>query len=70
MPEFQEKYARTDITRIFYHVNRALNGRLTLEEIKRWDFVDMMTVVEEEDINKVQRFFSYEHFYVIYGAGA
>ncbi|VFQ62885.1 unnamed protein product [Cuscuta campestris] len=66
-PEFQERYAETVIYRIFYYVNRSGNGCLTLRELKRSDLVSaMLHADEEEDINKVLRFFSYEHFYVIY----
>eukprot|EP00941_MAST-03F_sp_MAST-3F-sp1_P002074 g2074.t1 len=66
-PEFQEKYARTVITRIFYICNRAQNGRLTLQELERSNLISMMMLVDEEDdINKVEQYFSYEHFYVIY----
>ncbi|XP_076946960.1 putative serine/threonine protein phosphatase 2A regulatory subunit B''delta [Bidens hawaiensis] len=66
-PEFQERYAETVIYRIFYYVNRAGNGRLTLRELKRGKLIAaMMNADEEEDINKVLRYFSYEHFYVIY----
>ncbi|KAK2402049.1 putative serine/threonine protein phosphatase 2A regulatory subunit B''delta [Trifolium repens] len=66
-PEFQERYAETVIHRIFYYVNRSGNGRLTLRELKRGNLIDaMLHVDEEEDINKVLRYFSYEHFYVIY----
>ncbi|CAJ2628141.1 unnamed protein product [Trifolium pratense] len=66
-PEFQERYAETVIHRIFYYMNRSGNGRLTLRELKRGNLIDaMLHVDEEEDINKVLRYFSYEHFYVIY----
>ncbi|KAJ9540211.1 hypothetical protein OSB04_026717 [Centaurea solstitialis] len=66
-PEFQERYAETVIYRIFYYVNRAGNGRLTLRELKRGNLIAaMLHADEEEDINKVLRYFSYEHFYVIY----
>ncbi|KAL8224290.1 hypothetical protein R6Q57_019765 [Mikania cordata] len=66
-PEFQERYAETVIYRIFYYMNRAGNGRLTLRELKRGNLIAaMMHADEEEDINKVLRYFSYEHFYVIY----
>ncbi|XP_044492561.1 serine/threonine protein phosphatase 2A regulatory subunit B''alpha-like [Mangifera indica] len=66
-PEFQERYAETVIYRIFYHINRSENGRLTLGELKRGNLIAAMQHVdEEEDINKVLRYFSYEHFYVIY----
>ncbi|XP_039122387.1 serine/threonine protein phosphatase 2A regulatory subunit B''beta-like [Dioscorea cayenensis subsp. rotundata] len=66
-PEFQERYAETVIYRIFYYVNRSANGRLTLRELKRGNLISaMLHADEEEDINKVLRYFSYEHFYVIY----
>ncbi|XP_019151127.1 PREDICTED: serine/threonine protein phosphatase 2A regulatory subunit B''beta-like isoform X2 [Ipomoea nil] len=66
-PEFQERYAETVIYRIFYYVNRSGNARLTLRELKRSDLISaMLHADEEEDINKVLRYFSYEHFYVIY----
>ncbi|KAF3452358.1 hypothetical protein FNV43_RR02791 [Rhamnella rubrinervis] len=66
-PEFQERYAETVIYRIYYYVNRAGNGHLTLRELKRGNLIDAMQHAdEEEDINKVLRYFSYEHFYVIY----
>ncbi|CAN4090147.1 unnamed protein product [Withania somnifera] len=66
-PEFQERYAETVIYRIFYYVNRSGNGRLTLRELRRSDLIAAMQHADEEDdINKVLRYFSYEHFYVIY----
>ncbi|KAK4282943.1 hypothetical protein QN277_014256 [Acacia crassicarpa] len=66
-PEFQERYAETVIYRIYYYTNRSGNGHLTLRELKRSNIIDAMQHAdEEEDINKVLRYFSYEHFYVIY----
>ncbi|KAI9087462.1 hypothetical protein K1719_030602 [Acacia pycnantha] len=66
-PEFQERYAETVIYRIFYYMNRSGNGRLTLRELKRGNLIAaMLHADEEEDINKILRYFSYEHFYVIY----
>ncbi|KAG6402178.1 hypothetical protein SASPL_139053 [Salvia splendens] len=66
-PEFQERYAETVIYRIFYYVNRAGNSRLTLKELRRSNLIAAMQHADdEEDINKVLRYFSYEHFYVIY----
>ncbi|XP_077252857.1 serine/threonine protein phosphatase 2A regulatory subunit B''beta-like [Tasmannia lanceolata] len=66
-PEFQERYAETVIYRIFYYVNRSGNGHLTLRELKRGNLIAAMEHADdEEDINKVLRYFSYEHFYVIY----
>ncbi|GJN20857.1 hypothetical protein PR202_gb08286 [Eleusine coracana subsp. coracana] len=66
-PEFQERYAETVIYRIFYSINRSGNGHLTLRELKHGNLVSALQQLdEEEDINKVLRYFSYEHFYVIY----
>ncbi|CAN0904720.1 Serine/threonine protein phosphatase 2A regulatory subunit B''beta [Linum grandiflorum] len=59
--------AETVIYRIFHYVNRSGTGRLTLKELKRSNLIAAMHQVDdEEDINKVLRYFSYEHFYVIY----
>ncbi|XP_040957319.1 serine/threonine protein phosphatase 2A regulatory subunit B''beta isoform X2 [Gossypium hirsutum] len=66
-PEFQERYAETVVYRIFYYINRSGTGHLTLRELKCGNLISAMQHVdEEEDINKVLRYFSYEHFYVIY----
>ncbi|KAJ4844045.1 hypothetical protein Tsubulata_013450 [Turnera subulata] len=66
-PEFQERYAETVVYRIFYYINRSGTGHLTLRELKRGNLIAAMQHVDEEDdINKVLRYFSYEHFYVIY----
>ena len=66
-PEFQERYLETVIYRIFYSLNRGGSGRLTLRELRRGDLLEALCQLdEEEDINKALRYFSYEHFYVIY----
>ncbi|KAL4422182.1 hypothetical protein ABPG77_006423 [Micractinium sp. CCAP 211/92] len=66
-PEFQERYAETVIHRIFYHNNRLGDGRIAWREFRRGDILaSLREVDEQEDINKVLRHFSYEHFYVIY----
>ncbi|GKY96340.1 hypothetical protein MPSEU_000593700 [Mayamaea pseudoterrestris] len=65
--EFQEKYAVTVITRIFYSVNTCHSGRMTCRQVRRSDLLQAFYQVdEEEDINKVTRYLSYEHFYVLY----
>ena len=52
--EFQEKYAKTVIIRFFYVIDRALNGRISLQELKRSNFLDILKYLEQEDdINKV-----------------
>ncbi|KAE9463815.1 hypothetical protein C3L33_04258, partial [Rhododendron williamsianum] len=66
-PSFQERYAETVVCRIFFYVNRSGNGQLTLRELKRGNLIAAMQHADEEkDINKILRYFSYEHFYVIY----
>lgn len=65
--EFQEKYAISIITRIFYYTNTSHSGRITSRQLRRSDLLEAFQVVdEEEDINKIPRYFSYEHFYVLY----
>ena len=65
--EFQDRYVETVIYRIFYACNTTWNGRMTLRELKKSDLLEQMLLVEdEEDINRVLSYFSYEHFYVIY----
>ncbi|OCT81168.1 protein phosphatase 2 regulatory subunit B, alpha L homeolog isoform X1 [Xenopus laevis] len=66
-PEFHSRYITTVIQRIFYTVNRSWSGRITLIEMKRSNFLQTLALLEEEDdINQVTDYFSYEHFYVIY----
>lgn len=65
--EFQEHYAHTVVFRILYTLDRTEKGVLTLPDVKRGNLAQaMMQLDREEDINKVLRFFSYEHFYVMY----
>ena len=66
-PEFQDRYAETVIYRLFHGANPLGNGRLTRRELRRSDIVEALAEAEaREDINQVLRYFSYEHFYVIY----
>ncbi|WIA36470.1 hypothetical protein OEZ86_007771 [Tetradesmus obliquus] len=66
-PEFQARYAETVIYRIFYTINRSGSGRMSYRELRRSDLLDALFALErEEDINRVPRYFSYEHFYVVY----
>ena len=71
-PEFQDRYRTshagdTVIERIFYGVDLNDDWRITLREFRRSNFVQVLQQVEqEEDINKVRDYFSYEHFYVLY----
>eukprot|EP00210_Caulerpa_lentillifera_P009350 g8914.t1 len=66
-PEFQERYIETVSYRIMYSVNQSGTGKISLREVKRSDLIDALFELEvETEINRVLRYFSYEHFYVIY----
>ncbi|XP_062872285.1 serine/threonine-protein phosphatase 2A regulatory subunit B'' subunit alpha isoform X2 [Trichomycterus rosablanca] len=66
-PEFHSRYITTVIQRIFYTVNRSWTGRINMTEIRRSNFLQTLALLEEEDdINQITDYFSYEHFYVIY----
>ena len=55
------------IARIFYEVNRSWSGKITVSELRRSKFLATLRLLQDEDdINQVTDFFSYEHFYVIY----
>ncbi|KAL9896046.1 uncharacterized protein ACN2A1_006564 isoform 1-T11 [Glossina fuscipes fuscipes] len=65
--EFHSRYVHTVIARIFYSVNRSWSGKISIAELKKSDLLEIITLLEEEDdINQIMAFFSYEHFYVIY----
>ncbi|EEB12260.1 conserved hypothetical protein [Pediculus humanus corporis] len=65
--EFHSRYIHTVIARIFYCVNRSWSGRITLPELRRSNLLQIISLLEEEeDINQITQYFSYEHFYVIY----
>jgi len=66
-PEFQDRYAETVVHRIFYALNGSGSGQMSLRDMKRGDLIAALHEVEgEEDVNRCTRYFSYEHFYVIY----
>jgi len=65
--EFHSRYVHTVIARIFYEVNRSWSGKITVSELRRSKFLTILKLLQDEDdINQVTDFFSYEHFYVIY----
>jgi serine/threonine-protein phosphatase 2A regulatory subunit B'' len=60
-------YAETVIYRIFYAMDRSGLGRLTLADLRRGGLLAALAALDEEDdVNRVLQYFSYEHFYVIY----
>ncbi|OQV21150.1 Serine/threonine-protein phosphatase 2A regulatory subunit B'' subunit alpha [Hypsibius exemplaris] len=66
-PEFHARYINTVIARMFFCINRSWTGRITIEELRRSNFLQVLATLEhEDDINVITDFFSYEHFYVIY----
>ncbi|XP_067083657.1 serine/threonine-protein phosphatase 2A regulatory subunit B'' subunit beta isoform X1 [Osmerus mordax] len=65
--DFHSRYITTVVQRIFYNVNRSWSGRITCSELRRSSFPQNVALLEqEEDVNQLTEFFSYEHFYVIY----
>ncbi|XP_049584129.1 serine/threonine-protein phosphatase 2A regulatory subunit B'' subunit beta isoform X3 [Syngnathus scovelli] len=65
--DFHSRYITTVIQRIFYTVNRSWNGKITRHELRKSNFLQNVALLEqEEDVNQLTEFFSYEHFYVIY----
>jgi serine/threonine-protein phosphatase 2A regulatory subunit B'' len=66
-PEFQEKYARTVIARIFYDLDWVGKRKIDSRTIRRSNLVASFHAVDlEDDINAIIQYFSYEHFYVLY----
>ncbi|XP_023193145.1 serine/threonine-protein phosphatase 2A regulatory subunit B'' subunit beta isoform X1 [Xiphophorus maculatus] len=66
-PDFHSRYITTVIQRIFYNVNRSWTGKITFSELKKSNFLQNVALLEqEEDVNQLTEYFSYEHFYVIY----
>ncbi|XP_069010406.1 serine/threonine-protein phosphatase 2A regulatory subunit B'' subunit beta isoform X1 [Embiotoca jacksoni] len=66
-PDFHSRYITTVIQRIFYNVNRSWTGKTTCSELRKSNFLQNVALLEqEEDVNQLTEFFSYEHFYVIY----
>ena len=53
--------------RIFFDLDTNDDGKITYRDFKKSGLFEIFeTVSEEEDINKVRQYFSYEHFYVLY----
>eukprot|EP00039_Didymoeca_costata_P013151 m.195737 g.195737 ORF g.195737 m.195737 type:complete len:536 (+) comp15692_c0_seq13:469-2076(+) len=66
-PEFGPHYVKTVIYRIFYVLDRKRIDSISAADIRKSCFVKELEALDfEKDINKMQSFFSYHHFYVIY----
>lgn len=67
--EFQDRYADTVISRIFFTYDRKDTGRIYLSDLRRYKPSVVETwrqLAENDDMKLVRDYFSYEHFYVIY----
>ncbi|CAI4226997.1 unnamed protein product [Auanema sp. JU1783] len=65
--EFHDKFCDVVISRIFWNVHRPWAHSLTAQDIRKSDLLEKIRDLQtDEDINKNFRYFSYEHFYVIY----
>ncbi|XP_033868282.2 serine/threonine-protein phosphatase 2A regulatory subunit B'' subunit beta-like isoform X1 [Acipenser ruthenus] len=65
--DFHSRYITTVIQRIFYNVNRSWTGKITCSDLRKSSFLQNVALLEEEeDVNQLTEYFSYEHFYVIY----
>lgn len=66
-PDFHLRYIQTVIARIYYNINRSWTGKINVNELRRSNLLAVLLVLsQEEDINQITDYFSYEHFYVIY----
>lgn len=67
--EFQDRYADTVISRIFFVYDLKDTGRIYLTSLRRYQPSVIETwkqLADNDDIKMVRDYFSYEHFYVIY----
>lgn len=67
--EFQERYADTVLSRIFFVYDRKDGGRIYLSDLRRYKPSVIETwkqLADHDDIKMARDYFSYEHFYVIY----
>lgn len=66
-PDFHMRYIQTVIARIYFCVNKSWTGKINLSELRQSNLLAVLQVLgQEEDINQITDYFSYEHFYVIY----
>ncbi|XP_076011275.1 serine/threonine-protein phosphatase 2A regulatory subunit B'' subunit beta isoform X2 [Genypterus blacodes] len=62
----KSQYITTVIQRIFYTVNRSWSGKITCPELRKSNFLECVSLLEQiEDTNQLSEFFPYDHFYVI-----
>jgi Ca2+-binding EF-hand superfamily protein len=65
--DFQQKYIDTVLIRIFYELDVQDHGKVTWQQFSGSELPAAIRQIDEtDDISTVLRFFSYEHFYVVY----
>jgi serine/threonine-protein phosphatase 2A regulatory subunit B'' len=66
-PEFQDRYCECVIEQIIYFNTSDLSHALSQRDIGNSDIAAAFIALDEEDdINKFTKYFSYQHFYVLY----
>lgn len=66
-PDFQVSYVDTVVCRIMLENDRKYAGKLFQSEFTRSGLVQELWLIQRSpDLNRLLRYFSYEHFYVIY----
>lgn len=66
-PEFGPRYVETVTARVFYKVDRSSANVLTANSIRKSNLLGVLSQLDREpDINLIDDYFSYQHFYVIY----
>jgi len=71
-PQFRQRYAETVVVRIFYELDPLRCGKIFAAQLRRSQFLDVLLSLEREahegseSVNNERRYFSYEHFYVIF----
>ncbi|CAI2357807.1 unnamed protein product [Caenorhabditis sp. 36 PRJEB53466] len=65
--EFHDKYCQVVMTRIFWNDAHSWSGKLTTDRLRKGGVLQAIRNLQfDDDINKSLRYFSYEHFYVVY----
>jgi len=66
-PQFQLRYLETVVERVFYTCSRRNPNRLYPKELQEGGLLEALTQIDQDEvIDNERKFFSYEHFYVLY----
>ncbi|VDO92862.1 unnamed protein product [Heligmosomoides polygyrus] len=65
--DFHDKYRDVVIARILWNLGSVWKETITAEHLRKSDLLERIRQLQEDfDINRCVRYFSYEHFYVVY----